>query len=186
MKRSLSVSRCLVLALFGCCIAVGPLHSLAAENDKKSEKAADMPGEPPDPQSNAISSAYTTAINQYMREDLKFGENWTYKPSTYGEPGFHWQMRYAEGGQNVMPDLAKKLKANPKTKVLLAGGYYDLATPFFEGIYEMHHLPIPQSLQANISYKYYQAGHMIYVNDGILKQFHDDVAAFIKATEAAK
>jgi carboxypeptidase C (cathepsin A) len=139
-----------------------------------------------DPQSNAISSAYTTAINQYMREDLKFGENWTYKPSAYGEPGFHWQMRYAEGGQNVMPDLARKLKANPKTRVLLAGGYYDLATPFFEGMYEMHHLPIPQSLQANISYKYYQAGHMIYVNDGILKQFHDDVAAFIKTTESAK
>jgi carboxypeptidase C (cathepsin A) len=139
-----------------------------------------------DPQSSAISSAYTTAINQYMREDLKFGENWTYKPSAYGEPGFHWQMRYAEGGQNVMPDLAQKLKENPKTKVLLTGGYYDLATPFFEGIYEMHHLPIPQSLQANISYKYYQAGHMIYVNDGILKQFHEDVAAFIKATESAK
>ena len=139
-----------------------------------------------DPQSNAISSAYTTAINQYMREDLKFGDNWTYKPSAYGEPGFRWQMRYAEGGQNVMPDLARKLKENPKTKVLLAGGYYDLATPFFEGMYEMHHLPIPQNLQANISYKYYQAGHMIYVNDGILKQFHDDVAAFIKSTEAAK
>jgi carboxypeptidase C (cathepsin A) len=139
-----------------------------------------------DPQSNAISSAYTTAINQYMREDMKFGENWTYKPSAYGEPGFHWQMRYAEGGQNVMPDLAKKLKSNPKTKVLLAGGYYDLATPFFEGMYEMHHLQIPQSMQANISYKYYQAGHMIYVNDGVLKQFHEDVAAFIKSTEAAK
>lgn len=139
-----------------------------------------------DPQSNAISSAYTTAINDYMRRDLKFGANWTYKPSAYGEPGFRWPFRESEGGPNVMPDLARTLKANPKTKVLLAGGYYDLATPYFEGKYEMHHLPIPQNLQANISYKYYQAGHMIYVNDGILKQFHDDVAAFIKGTEAAK
>jgi len=139
-----------------------------------------------DPQSNAISSAYTTAINQYMRAELKFGENWTYKPSAYGEPGFRWPFRYGEGGPNVMPDLARTMKANPKTKILLAGGYYDLATPYFEGKYEMHHLPIPQALQANISYHYYQAGHMIYVNDGILKQFHDDVAAFIKGTEAAK
>jgi carboxypeptidase C (cathepsin A) len=139
-----------------------------------------------DPQSNAISSAYTTAINQYLRTDLHFGENWTYKPSAYGEPGFRWPFRRTEGGPNVMPDLAQTLKANPKTKVLLAGGYYDLATPFFEGMYEMHHLPIPHDLQANISYHYYQAGHMIYVNDSILKQFHDDVAAFIKGTEAAK
>jgi carboxypeptidase C (cathepsin A) len=139
-----------------------------------------------DPQSDAISSAYTTAINQYMRTELKYGENWTYKPSAYGEPGFDWEMRRTEGGQNVMNDLAHKLKSNPKTRVLLAGGYYDLATPYFEGKYEMHHLPIPQALQANISYKYYQAGHMIYVNEAILKQFHDDVAAFIKGTEAAK
>jgi len=85
-----------------------------------------------------------------------------------------------------MTDLARTMVANPKTKVLLAGGYYDLATPFFEGMYEMHHLPIPHNLQANISYRYYQAGHMIYVNDEILAKFHDDVAAFIKSTEAAK
>src|SRR5580692_11654974 len=42
-----------------------------------------------DPQSNAISSAYTTAINQYLRTDLKYGLNWTYKPNAYG-PGFKW------------------------------------------------------------------------------------------------
>ena len=139
-----------------------------------------------DPQSDAISSAYTTAINQYMRTDLKYGENWTYKTSAYGEPGFKWPFRNTESGPNVMTDLARTMVANPKTKVLLAGGYYDLATPYFEGKFEMHHLPIPHSLQANISYRYYQAGHMIYVNDAILKQFHADVAAFIQATEAAK
>ncbi len=85
-----------------------------------------------------------------------------------------------------MPDLATTMKANPKMKVLLAGGYYDLATPFFEGEYEMHHLPIPKSLQANISYHYYESGHMVYVNEGVLKQFHEDVAAFIRETEASK
>ena len=43
-----------------------------------------------------------------------------------------------------MPDLAYTMKSNPKMKVMLAGGYFDLATPFFEGMYEMHHLPIPE------------------------------------------
>jgi hypothetical protein len=38
-----------------------------------------------------------------------------------------------------MPDLAYAMKVNPAMKVLLTGGYYDLVTPFFEGIYEMHH-----------------------------------------------
>lgn len=149
-----------------------------------------------DPQSNAISSAYTTAINSYMRSELKYGKDWTYKPGAYEDADFSWDLRHSqpggppasqsEGGTNVMPDLAFTMKSNPKTKVFLAGGYYDLATPYFEGKYEMHHLPIPQKLQANISYHYYQAGHMIYVNEGVLKQFHDDLASFIKGTEAAK
>ena len=149
-----------------------------------------------DPQSNAISSAYTTAINQYLRKELKYGEQDTYKPSLYGDGNFSWDLRHQSpggppaafqwGGTNVIPDLAFTMKTNPNMKVMLAGGYYDLATPFFEGIFEMHHLPIPQKLQANISYHYYPAGHMIYVNEGVLSQFHSDVAAFIKATEGAK
>jgi carboxypeptidase C (cathepsin A) len=149
-----------------------------------------------DPQSNAISSAYTTAINSYMRNDLKFGAQWTYKPGAYEDADFTWDLRHqqpggppanqTEGGTNVMTDLAITMKSNPKMKVFLAGGYYDLATPYMEGKFEMHHLPIPQKLQSNISYHYYQAGHMIYVNEGVLKQFHDDVASFIKSTEAAK
>ncbi len=147
-----------------------------------------------DPQSNAISSAYTAAINKYMRTDLKYGENQTYKPGAY-DSDFSWDLRHQPPGgppaaqsssTNVMPDLAYTMKSNPKMKVMLAGGYYDLATPYFEGKFEMHHLPIPQKLQANISYHYYQSGHMVYVNEDVLKQFHADVAAFIKGTESGK
>jgi carboxypeptidase C (cathepsin A) len=149
-----------------------------------------------DPQSQAIASAYTTAINHYLRMDLKYGADQTYKPGAYTDSNFSWDLRHqapggppvgqGEGGTNVMPDLAVTMKANPKMKVMLAGGYYDLATPYFEGKFEMHHLPIPQNLQSNISYHYYPAGHMVYVNDGVLKQFHDDVAAFIRGTETGK
>ena len=149
-----------------------------------------------DPQSQAISSAYTTAINQYMRTELHFGQNLTYKPGAYMDPSFTWDLRHqvpggppatqAEGGVNVMPDLAMTMKSNPRMKVFLAGGYYDLATPYFEGKYEMHHLPIPQNLQSNISYHYYDAGHMVYVNENVLQKFHDDVANFIRGTEAGK
>jgi carboxypeptidase C (cathepsin A) len=150
-----------------------------------------------DPQSNAISSAYTAAINDYLRKELKYGTDLTYKPGAYDDPDFTWDMRHQApgggppatqqwGGTNVMPDLAFTMKSNPKMKVMLAGGYYDLATPFFEGMYEMHHLPIPDKLQANISYHYYPSGHMIYVNEDVLKQFHTDVAAFIRGTDSGK
>jgi carboxypeptidase C (cathepsin A) len=109
------------------------------------------------------------------------------------DPTFTWDMKHQPpsgqvdaSGLNVMPDLAFTMKANPKMKLLLAGGYYDLATPFYEGIYEMHHLQIPQKLQSNIEYKYYESGHMVYVNEQVLAKFHDDVAAFVKSTESGK
>ena len=81
-----------------------------------------------------------------------------------------------------MPDLANAMKYNPNLKVLLNGGYFDLATPFFEGIYEMHHLQIPAKLQANIEYNFYQSGHMVYAHEASLKELHDNVAAFIRRT----
>ncbi|MFZ0630371.1 MAG: peptidase S10 [Acidobacteriaceae bacterium] len=151
-----------------------------------------------DPQSDAITSAWTAAINDYLRKDLKYGTEETYFPSGRSGGDFTWNMEHRmpgrfgrggggqEQGTNVMPDLAYRMKMNPKMKVFLGGGYFDLATPFFEGMYEMHHLPMPNSLQSNISYHYYEAGHMIYVNENALRQFHSDVENFIKSTESGK
>jgi carboxypeptidase C (cathepsin A) len=146
-----------------------------------------------DPQGNAVSSAYTTAINQYLRVELKYGKDETYKPSTYGDAGFTWDFHHKppDGppmsfSLNTMPDLATTMKANPKMRVMLSGGYFDLATPYFEGIYEMHHLPIPQNLQSNVTYKYYESGHMVYINEGVLQKFKADVAQFIRDTESGK
>jgi len=148
-----------------------------------------------DPQEAAISAAYTAAINHYLRTELKYGESETYKPNIYSEKvpvPFQWDLRHqAPGGPaaveswsgtNTMPDLATAMKYNPRMKVLLTGGYYDLATPFYEGIYETRHLPMPAHLLSNISYHYYEAGHMVYVNEGVLKKLHDDVGAFIRGT----
>jgi carboxypeptidase C (cathepsin A) len=139
-----------------------------------------------DPFTNSITAAYVTAINQYAREDLKYGENQTYKPSAR-QPGFHWDLAHVPpGGQgwessvNVMPDLALAMKRNPKMKVMLMGGYFDLGTLYFGATYEMKHLPMPQSLQANISYHWFQTGHMVYVNEESLKHLHEYTAAFIR------
>jgi len=144
-----------------------------------------------DPFGSATQAAFVTAINEYARDDLKYGENMTYKPSAR-QPGFHWDMAHVPpGGQgwessvNVMPDMAVAIKHNPKMKVMLMGGYFDLGCTYFGATYEMKHLPIPQNLQANISYHFFQTGHMVYVNDSALKQLHDYTAEFIRSTESS-
>ena len=81
-----------------------------------------------------------------------------------------------------MPDIAAALKMNPNLRIQLNGGYYDLATPFYEGIYEMQHLQIPPKLQGNIEFKQYESGHMVYAHQAALQQLHDNVAGFIGRT----
>jgi carboxypeptidase C (cathepsin A) len=89
-----------------------------------------------DPQSAAISSAYVSAFNDYVRKDLKFGENRTYKPLVriyrtwnflHQGPGAGIPLPQAT---NVLTDLALAMKYNPELKVMLNAGYFDLATPF--------------------------------------------------------
>ena len=81
-----------------------------------------------------------------------------------------------------MPDLAEAMKYNPNLKVLLNGGYFDLGTPYLRRLYEMHHLPIPASLQQNIEYQYFQSGHMVYANPEAAQGLHDAAADFIRRT----
>jgi carboxypeptidase C (cathepsin A) len=142
-----------------------------------------------DPQSAAISSAYVSAFNDYVRKTLNYGQGLHYNPEIelYRSWDFSHQppgsQRAIRGDANVMPDLATAMKYNPNLKILLNGGYFDLATPYFEGWYEMHHLQIPPKLQGNISYQYYDSGHMVYAHAPALKQLHDNVADFIRQTD---
>jgi len=140
-----------------------------------------------DPQSSAISSAYVALFNDYVRRDLKYGDGLTYLPEIYDSGVGQWDFKHSGNNTsvNVAPDLAEAMKTNPRLKVMVNGGYYDLATPFFAAQYEDKHLPIPQSLAKNIEYDWYESGHMVYVRDECVKQLHDRVAAFITSTDTA-
>lgn len=126
-----------------------------------------------------------TAFNDYARRTLGYGAGKTFKPSV---PLFRtWDNAHQPPGArftpramlNVMPDLASAMIYNPNLKVSLMGGYYDLATPYFQGWYEMQHLPIPDSLRGNIEYHFYPSGHMVYAQAASARALHDDVAGFI-------
>jgi carboxypeptidase C (cathepsin A) len=140
-----------------------------------------------DPQSAAIGSAYVSAFNDYVRKELQFGEGKVYRQLLRIED---WNFSHRPPGSrqmlnqqvNVMPDLASAMKRNPNLKILVNGGYFDLVTPFFEGVYEMRHLPISASLQKNIDFKFYESGHMVYAHEASLKALHENVADFIRHT----
>ena len=142
-----------------------------------------------DPMISAVGSAYVAAWNDYARSTLKYPAEDGFKIFAGVFPA--WNMAHQAPGMpmafngqttNVMLDLAQAMKQNPNLKVLNTGGYYDLATPYFEGVYELEHLPIPDSLRKNITYRYFPSGHMVYLNEASLKGLHDTVADFVSAT----
>jgi carboxypeptidase C (cathepsin A) len=144
-----------------------------------------------DPQSTALGSAYVSAFNEYARKELRYGgdrdfhssssagRNWSF---VHQQPGQGQRFGSSRQGSNVMPDLANAMKINPNLKVQLNAGYFDLATPFYQGVYEMRHLPMPDSLHSNIEFKFYDSGHMVYAKDASLKLLHDNVVDFIRRT----
>jgi len=141
-----------------------------------------------DPQATAISSAYVSAFNEYVRKALKFGTEKIYKASIeisewdwmHQPPGAPSKI---SGATNVAPDLAAAMKLDPNLKVQLNGGYFDIATPYFAAAYELQQLPIQPQLQRNIESHFYESGHMVYAHEPDLKALHDNVAGFIAKTQ---
>ncbi|HLQ23168.1 MAG TPA: hypothetical protein VK132_08170, partial [Gemmatimonadales bacterium] len=71
---------------------------------------------------------------------------------------------------------------NPDLRVLVLNGVYDLATPFLATEYVIAHLGLALALRSHVVMKYYDAGHMMYLNEAALARMKADVAAFIDAT----
>ncbi len=140
-----------------------------------------------DPQSEQISPAFTAEFMSYYYDELKVNKSLTYHTSAYSSEGFRWN--WSRGGGNGDPstpntgvDLADAMNKNPDLKILVFNGYFDLATPFYATEYTFNHMGIPKNLQSNITMKYYDAGHMMYINPPSQNDFKKNVATFISNT----
>lgn len=139
-----------------------------------------------DPFNAAVGSAYTAAVNHHTRETLKFGGDRPYL-NTNGAGG-RWNWVRQAGGRggffpsapNVQNDLVQAMIANPNMIVQVENGYYDMATPFFPAEFTMSHLAVPAKLQQNITMKYYQSGHMMYLRDEDRVALRDNLVSFIE------
>lgn len=143
-----------------------------------------------DPQSSDISSAFMSAFMNYFSTELKVNKDKTYNTGAYSFPDFKWDWKHQRSNglfgdastPNTEPDLLNAMSSNPEMKVMILNGIYDLATPFAGSEYTFDHMGIDKKIKSNITHKYYEAGHMMYIHNESAAKFKKDVAEFIFST----
>ena len=138
-----------------------------------------------DAASDAISSAFKAALMETMRTALGVDWDRAYLVPADEDLSKSWRWRPVPDGQSWEPmpvntarDLAAALRINPKLRVLVASGYYDLVTPFFDAEYTLNRHDIRAD---RIDYRVYEGGHMMYVHEPSRTKLLEDVRAFIRA-----
>jgi len=129
----------------------------------------------------AIRPPYTTTLNNYVRRDLGFKTDLEYYILGGGFTSpWNWgtNNNYVDTSVALRTALAK----NPYLKVFVAMGYYDMATPYFAADYTLHHISLDPMLLRNFSTGYYEAGHMMYIDEKSLVQMRADIGKFIQSS----
>jgi len=134
-----------------------------------------------DPSMEAINGGYTTALNDYMRRELKYENDLPYEILTGAV--YPWSYSNAENEYlNVAETLKKAMTKNPFLKVWIANGRYDLATPYFATKYTVDHMGLDASIRDHLTLTYYEAGHMMYIEKQSRVKLKTDFDAFLDAT----
>lgn len=138
-----------------------------------------------DPFFPAVGAAFTATFNDYYREQLGVKTDrryitsaglWTQWDERHMQPGTWGKIPVANTGV----DLNHAMIQNPKMRVLVQQGYYDLATPYGATDYFLDHMELPGDLRNNITLEHYEAGHMMYLHPESMKKYSRDLADFIK------
>lgn len=136
-----------------------------------------------DPQASSISGAFVGALNDYLFRDLGFRTPLNYRPNNYAGIGESWDLTHKSvAGQQLVADtsvdLAQTMRENPRLKLMVASGIYDLATPFFGAEFDVGHMMLEPAIAANVRYAFYPAGHMMYTDPASARRMKADLVAF--------
>ncbi|WP_291843173.1 peptidase S10 [Maricaulis sp.] len=130
-----------------------------------------------DPSFYGIDASFTASMLDYFGRTL--GVDITEYYSTIGGVG-GWNWDAGSSGNNnyinVAPWIARAMRQNSDLEVLVQQGYYDLATPFFAAELMFNQ---PGFVQDRVHFRYYEAGHMMYIHQPSLAAMTADVRALI-------
>jgi carboxypeptidase C (cathepsin A) len=119
-------------------------------------------------------------VADYFRTQLNFPDTGSYKTINF-EVNAKWDWSALDeeygGYRTVAPYAADALNARKDLKLMVAGGYYDLATPLYAAPYSLDHAGAPAS---RISYARFPTGHSIFEQPDELAKLSNRVRTFLK------
>jgi carboxypeptidase C (cathepsin A) len=125
-----------------------------------------------------VIGSYVALLNDYIRRDLEYENDLPYNYLAGVQP---WPLKPGGRGYlNTAEILRQAMHGNPHLKVLVASGYYDFATPYYDAEYTFAHMDLAKELQKNITMTYYESGHMMYVRKTAHQKFRKDMEVFIR------
>jgi len=130
-----------------------------------------------DPSLAAVRAPYTSTFNYYVRSALGYKSDVPYY--VLGEGVGQWDWQRQMGYPATTDDLRDAMTKNPYLKVLIASGYYDLATPYRAIEHTLAGLGLDPLLRKNITIEKYEAGHMMYLHAPSLHKLKRDGVALI-------
>jgi carboxypeptidase C (cathepsin A) len=129
-----------------------------------------------DPSEASYEGAYAATFQDYVKRDLKWDTDGYYTITANVRP---WDQT---GNTQVAEVLRSAMTEQTHLKVLVVCGYYDLATPFNGIERTVEHMHLEPPVKKNISFTYYEAGHMLYIDEKQHHKLHSDVDGFIKSS----
>jgi len=156
-------------------LTIGRLDSRYTGVDKDASGA--QPDE--DPALQNWNGPFGSAINQYMRDELKWETDDKYYVWGNVQP---WR---PDPRTHVGEMLRQAMAENPYLHTLTMGGYFDGGTDFSTARYTISHLDPSGALNSRFHFAFFESGHMLYLKDSVRAQAKQELVKFIQTTEAA-
>ena len=133
-----------------------------------------------DPSYSIAHGAFSTAMLDYLTGELGWNEDSPYEILSGKVRPWRWGSE--NGYVNLSGRLSSAMRHNPSLRVLVLCGHTDLATPSGNIEYSFRHMfSIPKERRESITFAYYEAGHMFYLNEPDLAKLRRDLVRFVQA-----
>jgi carboxypeptidase C (cathepsin A) len=130
-----------------------------------------------DPSGTLTRPPFQAAFLHYIRTELNYKSDMTYYVLGGGIQPWEWGVQNGYADSTAL--LRSAFEKNPHMKMLVCASYYDLATPYFSAEYTINHMGLHPEMHKQISWAFYEAGHMMYIDKEMRAKLTKDMEQFI-------